>query len=470
MAMNRNSFFLRLFLGNLLLVGAIIALLAVPVVTIVGGGLFVRNILSWLVVIGLAVAAVLGLLVNLIWFSPLRQVTQAARKIAGGNLSDRVRPFGPAELQQLAGAMNEMRGNLSRQIETIDSQREGLRTVVENLREGVIAADASGRILLANQIALELLGCRGLDQSAGLKVDSVVPVMEVLDLYHKARDMGTPSRRQVEVEVLGRRRQLDVQASLIPSASPQGIACLLILYDITDITQIATVKAEFVANASHELKTPLATLRMAIESLDAIGPGDQDEFRKLVDMLNRHVGRLEDLTRDLLDLHSLERGPANVRSETIHAEALLQWAKIHFADHAGTKGLSLILDGDAGLAFTSDRTLLELVLQNLLENAIKFTPAGGSVHLVIGRQGLDVAFTVSDTGCGIAPEVRTRVFERFFQVNPARSGEPRVRGTGLGLAIVKHAAERLGGKLDLQSQLGQGTTITLTIPPGHTSG
>jgi len=465
--MNRHSFFLRLFLGNLLLIWAVIALLAVVARRPLEQG-YVGGILAWIAIIGVGAAAVLGLLISYLWYRPLRQITMAAREIASGNLQQRVATSGAGELQQLSAALNEMRQDLAGQIALIAAQREGLQTIVANLRDGIIAVDADGRVVVANPAALDLLGRQaqssaGQEQIIGRKIEAVVSLVEVLDLYHKAHEVGMPARRQMEVQIAGSRGQLDVHAMPIASASPQHIALLLIVYDISEITQIAAVKAEFVANASHELKTPLATLRAAVESLAMIEPSEQQDFRKLVGIIERQVNRLEDMTVDLLDLHMVETGAMRSPVERISFDCLARWARSNFDEKARSKGLSFEVNCDHASDITADRTLLELILRNLLDNAIKFTSAGGSVLLAVDQDDTHTQFAVSDTGCGIAPEMQGRVFERFFQANPSRAGQPSVRGTGLGLAIVKHAADRMGGHVDLRSALGRGTTVTLVL-------
>ena len=238
--------------------------------------------------------------------------------------------------------------------------------------------------------------------------------------------------------------------------------------DITLQVQIAKVKSEFVANASHEMRTPLATIRAAVDSLGSLGPlgpDSQEEFTKIRDMLDRHTTRLEEMTHDLLSLHTIETAKQPLRLEDVEAGSLVRWAQEQFSPRAADKGVALEVSAEPPSAvFTSDQMLLRLILQNLLDNAIKFTPPGGHVtcRLDVGEELLRLS--VSDTGCGIPPALHERVFERFFQVEPARSGSGKARGTGLGLAIVKHATERLGGAVSLKSQPGQGTGVEVRLP------
>jgi signal transduction histidine kinase len=184
-------------------------------------------------------------------------------------------------------------------------------------------------------------------------------------------------------------------------------------------------------------------------------------------MLGRHVKRLEDLTLDLLDLHAVESAKRELVREAVRLDSLEEWLRRQFAAAAAGKGVALEFDVPAPAdTVTTDRRLIELVLQNLVDNAVKFTPAGGRVTCAMVREGECVRLSVADTGAGIPREDQPRVFERFFQSDTARSGDALARGTGLGLAIVKHACERLGAKVSLESELGKGTTVTVLVPAG----
>jgi two-component system phosphate regulon sensor histidine kinase PhoR len=270
--------------------------------------------------------------------------------------------------------------------------------------------------------------------------------------------------RQVEAEAKGLPRHLDVLAAPMAPAE-NGPVWLVVVRDITDLARAAAMKAEFVANASHELRTPLTALRAAADSLSGIDPTDQDDIGRLADIIDRQVGRLEALTQDLLLLHSVENGKRPLRLEAFSAASLLAWIGTEFADRAKRKGVVLEQGAPApDFAFTSDRVLLELILQNLVDNAIKFTPAGGRVACAVRHEGESVRLSVSDTGCGIPREHQARVFERFHQADASRNRAAGRTGTGLGLAIVKHACERLGGAVSLMSELGKGTTVTVLVP------
>ena len=471
--MRRHSFFFKLFAGNLLVVGAAVAIVDAAFYR----GLADRqvglpgSVLLWSAIAAVGAAAALALLTSWIWYSPVRHAAATARNIAAGDLSSRARVLGTSELAELGAALNEMRESLARQVEMIAARGQNLQQVVSNLHEGVIATSASGEIVLANQAAIDLLLPKDAPSPVGRKIQSVLRVLDILDLYNRAQASGQAAIAQVDVELAGRRRHLRAEAIPLPQGRGEGIGGLLVLHDVTDIARAAAMKAEFVANASHELRTPLATIRAACDSLAAGDIDDRQAVGKLVGMLDRHVKRLEDLTRDLLDLHALESGRRATQTESISIESLTRWLASNFAQAAGSRGLDFRVEAQGSETLVADRTLVELILQNLLDNAIKFTPSGGRVSVTLSATGESFRLQVADTGCGIPVEAQGRVFERFFQVDAARSGSAGQgasgalsRGTGLGLAIVKHATERLGGQVSLSSQPGAGTTVTVILP------
>lgn len=436
---------------------------AIPVQSIAGQSAFIRAVLWWASLAAVVATAILALLLSWWWYLPLRQVTQTARQIAAGDLSVRADGSWTAELAQLASALNEMRENLSRQMHLVESQREDLRTVVANAREGILAADAQGTVVLANDAAARMLSGTSCSP-VGKTLAAAIDVLEIADLYSQARETSSPLQRQIEIQRDGCKKVLDVHAVPLMRQSA-GIAGLLVAYDVTAIMEAASIRAEFAANASHELRTPLAVLRGSVEALERVIPFDAQPQRKFLDMMDRQVRRLEDLTGDLLSLHSIESGKTALRKECVELGSLAGWIEETYAERAAGAGLSLAVKcDDFSVAVESDPKLLELILQNLIDNAVKFTPAGGEVHCVLAMRNDALEMTVSDTGCGIPLELQSRVFERFFQVDPGRSGDPRQRGTGLGLAIVKHAAERLGGNVQLNSAAGRGTTVVVSVP------
>jgi two-component system phosphate regulon sensor histidine kinase PhoR len=436
---------------------------AMPLAAVHESHAFIHEAILWSVVLGVAAFALLALLVNWIWSAPLKQITAVASQIASGDLEHRARVSGSDELALLGLALNAMRDHLARQIATITAQRENLQQVVTNLREGIIAVDASGKIVLANQAATDLLAA-GAGEVAGRPLQAVVRASAVVDVYNRSMATRRPVSCQTEIDVRGRPCHVDVLA-LPLAGGTADIVGLVAVRDVTDLVRTAAMKAEFAANASHELRTPLATLHAAVETLAACDPADRESFARIVAMLGRHLKRLEDLTADLLALHAVESAKRELVREPIRMDSLQEAVRLQFAEAAARKGVTLEFNVPSPAeTVTTDRKLVELVLQNLVDNAIKFTPAGGRVTCSMAREGGQARFRVADTGSGIPREDQPRVFERFFQSDTARSGDALARGTGLGLAIVKHVCERLGAKVSLESELGTGTTVTVLAP------
>jgi two-component system, OmpR family, phosphate regulon sensor histidine kinase PhoR len=252
---------------------------------------------------------------------------------------------------------------------------------------------------------------------------------------------------------------------------------LIVLRDVSTLASTIQMKTDFVANASHELRTPISAIKVAFETLREVHEEDPTITRRCIGIIDGHIHRLEEMLRDLLDLSRVESASLKPHQAPLRVSDLLVMSRSVWEPVARDKGVKLVLpEAGTTLEFTSDRRLLELVLKNLLENAIKFTPAGGTVTLTIearpiaararndsGRVDSEVVLTVTDTGIGIPAEHLERVFERFYQVDAARTGSS-TRGTGLGLAIVKHAINALAGSVKITSAVGKGTTVCCTLP------
>jgi two-component system phosphate regulon sensor histidine kinase PhoR len=242
---------------------------------------------------------------------------------------------------------------------------------------------------------------------------------------------------------------------------------LVVLRDVSTLSETVQMKADFVANASHELRTPIAAIKIAFETLREVYAEDPVQAERCLRIIDGHMTRLEEILRDLLDLSRVESAEIRPYLRELNSDDVFASIKSALGPVARQKGVEMHFvehdDDNAPILFAGDERLLNLVLKNLVENSIKFTPAQGSVTVSVTRDGDDVDFTVSDTGSGIPQEHIDRVFERFYQVDPARSGSAG-RGTGLGLAIVKHAVHAMGGRVQLRSTVGRGTVVMFNLP------
>lgn len=457
---------------------------------------FTHRVLLSIGGVGLLASLALALGLARLWSRPIRLITRTARSLSRGDLSARVAVSGNDELAMLARSLNEMRDHLAAQLETIDGQRRTLQSLISQLHEGVVVSDSHGRIVLINPASLRHLG---IPRSAGparaiegRAVTDFIPQADIqrMLLIKKGSVPAEENERLQESRIQTHTEDGELfvlaRASDILLPGPGGdaretpkpmVGRLLVLTDVTDLAKMIQVKADFAANASHELRTPLSAIRVAVETLMQVDfAQDGDSARHFLGVVDRHSSRLEMLVADLLNLSKIETSPQMFQPGTMVIRELLGDLRGRFGERMESKGLEWVIDVRGELAtIEASPHLVRLVLDNLLDNAIKFTESGGQIRLGIRKIGVHelpleipvgtpaVAFEVADTGCGIPEEDQDRVFERFYQVERARSGSP-TRGTGLGLSIVRHAVAAMKGTVDLRSRLGQGTTITITLP------
>ncbi len=441
-----------------------------------------------------AAAAVFGMGLARLWSKPLRRILVIARSLSAGDLTARARESGSDEMAVLACSLNRMRDELLRKLETIDHQRRTLESLLSQLHEGVVVAGPDRRIVLINPAAVRMLGLASGPAATptavvGLAVERCVRHLELQRMLEPtppgaAGPNGAgPAIREARIQLEGEGGEVFLLAyasdiTLPPLERPRAgreaparaAGRLLVLLDITELNRTVQVKVDFASNASHELRTPLSAIRAAVDTLNNLDPAAAPEAaRHFLNMIDRHSSRMEDMVSDLLDLSKIETSPTQFRPETLNLVQQLNALHNRFIDRLEQKQLHWRLDlPDQPGVFTVNPYLLRLVLDNLVDNAIKFTDSGGTITVGCVREpaGDDrpemLTITVSDTGCGIAENEQGRVFERFYQVEKARSGPNR--GTGLGLSIVRHAVAAMNGRVRLVSRPGEGTSVSVAIP------
>ncbi len=473
-----------------------------------------RELIWGVAAVALAAAVVLALGLAYVWSAPIRRITEAARSLSAGNLSARLPVGGQDEIGQMATSLNQMRESLTGQLHTIDRQRRSLEYLIRTLTEGVIVSDESGRIVLMNPTAFRFLNgaqtpnpaaaagrnrpdCAppDLELCVGRPVEACVNQPELRELLlsrNGSKPVGDASgalslpgeanprpifetRIQVDhpagpVHLLARASKIDLSPDGAGGAGSRGR--LVVLTDITELTRTIRMKTDFVANASHELRTPLSTIRAAVETLLQMNTSEDPEAAgHFIQVIDRHTNRLEELVEDLLDLSRLESSSSHFPPEALDLREVLDELHGRFAQALGEKDLRWAASCSRDCERVEiNRRLLRLVLENLVANAIKFTDAGRSVSVACHCIDEGVSIEVADEGCGIPLKYQDRVFERFYQVERARSesagAQTGRRGTGLGLSIVRHAVAAMGGTVSLKSRPGEGTRVTVTIPQG----
>lgn len=432
-----------------------------------------------------------------LWSRPIQQMTATARSLSRGDLSARIQASGNDEVADLGRSLNEMRDHLAAQLETIDRQRRILESLLAQLLEGVVVVGADGRIILINPAAVRLMGLTSGELRPAIAYERMHvqqfisdPKLREMLLSHQQSGNGRGHTLQTGEQTAVTEGRIRVQTtegemSLLARASDirlphltdplegsdagSNVARLLVLTDVSELTRAMQVKTDFAANASHELRTPLSAILGAVETLMEMDvAADPTAARQFVQMVHRHADRMQAMVADLLDLSRLESSPDQFKPQRLVVRQ--QIAELHnrHLEAIEAKGLQWQAEIESGCdSFSANPHLLRLALDNLVDNAIKFTDPGGYVRATC-RRTVDAATTarniiieVSDNGCGIPPDQQGRVFERFYQVELARSGS--LRGTGLGLSIVRHAIAAMGGKVDLRSKLGEGTSVSITL-------
>ena len=386
----------------------------------------------------------------------LDRLRRQAQAVAAGRLDVTVDPDPISEVGDLGRAFNAMTGDLRRLVDEIELSRIRLEAVLASLHDGVVITDASGDVVRLNAAAGRMLH---IDPAvaAGQPFVVVSRDHELADLLRRAISGGT--RRSAVIEVGLDRRVLEAWGQAV--VGTQETLGLVVLRDVTELRRLEAVRKEFVANVSHELRTPLTSIRALVETLEA---GAIDERPMAIDFLARIVGevdRLAALVDELLDLARLESGRITLRHEPMSPDDLIGRAAERLKPQTERARLDLVIDVPAGLpTVRADRARVEQVLLNLIHNAIKFTPAGGTITISGWIEGDALAVSVKDTGVGITEEELPRIFERFYKTDKARRSD----GTGLGLAIAKHIVQAHGGMIGVVSQKGQGAMFTFTLP------
>lgn len=402
-----------------------------------------------------AAAAVLSFAVGSAMMEPLGRLARAARSIAEGNLAERVNPRPSGEAGELADAFNQMAGSLEQLVAAAAHERNRLVAALNSSVDAVAALDPQGNIAFANTAAEELFD-HSHDELIGRPFSWAMPDQDVIAALRSSQERN--QRQVLLIEDRSRRRYLHVTTAPIDGGGDW--AALVVCHDLTDMKQTDQVRRDFVANVSHELRTPLAALKSVIETLDGGALEEPKAAREFLGRANHEVDRLIQLVEELLELSRIESGELPMANQPIELDSVLERATERMQRLAERQGVQLDFEAAPDLpTVMGDAERLERVAVNLISNALKFTPAGGTVEVRATPQNGTVRVSVRDTGIGISRKDLPRVFERFYKADRARGGA----GTGLGLAIVKHTVEAHGGEVSVESEEGAGSTFSFSI-------
>ncbi|HEX8342078.1 MAG TPA: ATP-binding protein [Tepidisphaeraceae bacterium] len=425
------------------------------------GGVMIAQLAA---AVALCVLMMTGLAVSLQrrWIAPVRRLADAASHMAAGEFGTRVEPAGESELRTFSSSLNDLATRAEKQLIDLRQGRADLASLVDSMPDPILLTDRQQRVVLINQPAADFLQVTT-RQANGAKLVSLLGEPLLVELAEGLpATPGVPHVRDLRVSRLG--QKLHYQAV---AARTNAGGVLLVLRDVSKLVSAVQMKTDFVANASHELRTPIAAIKLAFDTLTEVLADDPQQTLRCIQIIAGHLKRLEDMLADLLDLSRVENESIRPEIAPLLAREPLAIVRSTMTPLALDRGVTLTIEADEAMQMHSDRRLLDLILKNLVENGIKYTPAGGSVRMALRREiaadGPHVLLSVTDTGIGIPPQHLERVFERFYQVDAARSGSA-ARGTGLGLAIVKHAVAALGGQVKIDSLVGRGTTVTCVLP------
>lgn len=411
--------------------------------------------LTWAVLlVGLATLAVATIWLNAHLFRPLSHLAAGADRMAKGDFGHRVEIDADQALDRVGSSLNRLASRVQEQMQAVEKERSHLEVVGASMSEGILVTDGEGRALLVNPSFRRLFRVKG--DVEGRTAMELTMRPEVEDMIRATLESGETRSGELELRA-PRRRLVAVTSSLLQDASGVVVAAR----DISDLIELAEIRRDLVANVSHELKTPLAAIRGYAETLGS-GALREEAGPRFVERILQQCQRLQALLDDLLTLSRLESVDGSAEFESIDlADALRETIEV-LGRVAAEKGVAVTVSVEEPLRIEANRVAIDELCLNLVDNAIKYNRRDGSVD-VAGRLEEDrLILTVADTGRGIPQEALPRLFERFYRVDRGRAREEG--GTGLGLAIVKHAVKLHGGEIDVESELGRGSTFRVELP------
>jgi two-component system phosphate regulon sensor histidine kinase PhoR len=423
--------------------------------------LYVRVLWAFLIIaVG---AAVVSLLVSRGISKPIEQMTKIAKSFSSGLLHLRVPIPESAELGELARALNEMARQMTERIETITKDKIQTQAILSSMIEGVLAVDYTGHVVSINKAAAELLGIEAAD-APGRNVEEIIRNPEFLEFTKSALTQKQPTEADVSL-TNNETRFLRLHGTALCDSKGQNTGAVIVLHDITRIRKLEDIRRDFVANVSHELKTPVTSIKGFAETLLDGAMNDPEQTRRFLRIITEHADRLNAIIEDLLSLSRLEDSAEEQKIvfEKHRIKPVLASAVELTKNKADEKHITIQLSCTDELEAKVNTVLLEQAVANLLDNGVKYSDDGETVQVTARQQTeKEITIAVRDNGCGIERKHLSRIFERFYVVDRGRSR--RLGGTGLGLAIVKHICQAHGGFVTVESAPGAGSTFTIHLP------
>ena len=390
---------------------------------------------------------------------PLEEIKQRAQQFAHGEFSSPLPEKGSQEIRTLVRTLNAMGKEIDRRIKTISLQRSEREAMFRSMQEGIIAVDHKERIILLNPAARNFFAISE-EKPEKKKINQVLKHKDILEFIRHALHRKAYLEQEVTIQEFAKRYFRFSSAPLL-AENGQNLGVLIVVNDVTKLIRLDRMRQDFVANVSHELKTPITTITGYVETLRDENL-DEATRRRFLDVIARNSDRMNAIINDLLQLSRLEHGGDQMEKHPQRLHPILKEAVATFQKAAEKKNITLTLNSDETIRATVNGPLLSQAVTNLLDNAIKYSPEGGQVAVSLFRSQNTIRIAVKDTGVGIDPKYHQRIFQRFYRVDKARSRQ--LGGTGLGLSIVKHIVLAHNGFVKVESSTGRGSTFTIVLP------
>ncbi len=392
---------------------------------------------------------------------PLAEICLVARSFANGNLTSRAPQSEIDELNDLSAGLNDMASQLDSRIKTIIQQRNETETIFNNMSEGLLAINNERKLININQAAADIFD---IDVEHVLKNDIAIVIRktELIEFVEHTFNSGEGTETEITIPGKSDRHLLLRGAAYDIKGDEAGV--IIVISDITRLKILENIRKEFVANVSHELKTPITAIRGFVETLQDGAIDDKEQAEKFLDIISRQTERMHALIEDLLSLSRLEHSVTSdeISFDGVFISELFEDILDTFETRANDKNIQISINCNEHLKIHGNKALLVQALGNLVDNALKYSPESGNIDIFAVQEGPDVYISVKDEGCGIPADHHERLFERFYVVDKSRSR--KLGGTGLGLAIVKHIARIHKGNVSVQSSPGNGSIFTITLP------
>jgi len=457
-SIRKNMLYMAVPLGKSKLIG--ILRLAIPLsdIELVESKMF--KTISVAIIFAIFATLIASFFVSIMISRPLYEMSAIAKRLAMGDFSRKAIVHANDETGDLAKALNDMADEINAKVKNISSEKAKLETILSSMFEGIMLTNERGEILLLNPSIRKLFF---IDSSPeGRKPLEVIrnnAIQEIVDrVLHENREVIT---QEVSISIP---EQKTIMINGVPVVKDNVIeGAVFVFHDITELKRLEEIRKDFVANVSHELRTPISSIKGYAETLLDGKVDNEDTVKEFLSIIYQDSNRLANLIDDLLDLSKIESGKMKLEFEPLEILPIVNRCVNVLRKSAKDKSLSVKLDIPTNLLkILGDHKRLSQVFLNLLDNAIKYTPEGGSITVNATSKEKIVQVDISDTGIGISEKDLPRIFERFYRVDKARSRE--LGGTGLGLSIVKHIIQAHNGQVWVQSTLGQGSTFSFTIP------